>query len=180
MKNKAVYFSAFREGNIVPTNFENWMEKKALQGWHVENIGQWSSLKMDFIQSKPRKYRFVYDVNSFPNKKYKNMYRQFGWELVGQMASAIIWRKEYTDKRPESFSDLESLEKRDKRAVNAVIISFFLFSAAALGFLITAALKPVSLSHSDIVQFIIAGSLMLLITIYLGNVIYQIRKNMKR
>jgi hypothetical protein len=180
MKNKTVYFSAFREGNIIPTNFENWLEKMALEGWQVEKIGQWSSLKMDFIQSKPRKYRFVYDVYSFPSEKYKNMYRQFGWELVGQMASAVIWRKEYSETKPESFTDLESLEKRNKRVVNAVMINFILFSAAALGFLVTAALKPVSLSHADIVQFIIAGSLMLLIAFILGSVMYQIKKKMNR
>ncbi|MCJ7696111.1 MAG: DUF2812 domain-containing protein [Anaerolineaceae bacterium] len=180
MKTKSVYFSAFRGGNIIPANFETWMEDMAIQGWKVEKIGQWSSLKMDFIEIAPKKYRFVYDMNSFPNEEYKSIYEQFGWEYVGQMASAVIWRKEYTDQRPESFSDLESVEKRNKRVINAVKINFVLFLTAAISFLGTAALKPASLSLSDIVQFIIMGLFMLLITIYLGSVIYAIRKNMDR
>jgi hypothetical protein len=109
MKTKSVYFSAFREGNIIPANFETWLEDMALQGWKVEKIGQWSSLKMVFIESTPKKCRFVYDVNSFPTEEYKSIYEQFGWEYVGQMASANIWRQEYTNKRPESFSDMESI-----------------------------------------------------------------------
>jgi hypothetical protein len=176
MKTKSVYFSAFREGNIIPANFETWLENMALQGWKVEKIGQWSSLRMVFIKSAPKKYRFVYDVNSFPTEEYKSIYEQFGWEYVGQMASANIWRQEYTIKRPESFSDMESMEKRNKKVITAVKINFVFFLVAAIAFLVAASIKPSSMSYSDIVQFFIAGGLMLIIATYLGSVIYQIRK----
>ena len=177
MKTKSVYFSAFRQGNIIPANFETWLEGMARQGWMVEKIGQWSSLKMDFIASVPKKYRFVYDVNSFPNEEYKSIYEQFGWEYVGQMASANIWRQEYTNKRPELFSDMESMEKRNKSVITAVKINFVLFLVAAIAFLVAASIKPSSMTYSDIVQFFIAGGLMLIIAAYLGSVIYQIRKS---
>lgn len=45
---------------------------------------------------------------------------------VGNMASCFIWRKEYTDICPESFTDKESTIKRNKRVRNAVIAAFVL------------------------------------------------------
>jgi len=82
---------------------------------------------MTFRRSEPHKYRYIYDLQAFPKKEYKTTYEQFGWELVVQMASGFIWRKLYTDKRPESFTSLESLEKRSKQVVSAVAVSFIIF-----------------------------------------------------
>lgn len=125
MEKKAVWFSVFRK--VVPADYEEWMEKLALEGWNVEKIGQFSSFRMVFYRTEPRKYRYVFDLNAFPSTDYRNTYEQFGWEFVGQMASCFVWRKEYTDVRPESFSDRESVVKRNQRVKNAVTVAFTLF-----------------------------------------------------
>ncbi len=55
---------------------------------------------MNFVKEKPKKYRYVIDMQAFPKKDYKLTYQEFGWEFVGQMASAFVWRKEYAKERP--------------------------------------------------------------------------------
>ncbi len=55
-------------------------------------------------------------------------YKDFGWELCGQMASTYLWRMEYKDERPESFSDEAARKDRNSRFVKAVSFSFILFT----------------------------------------------------
>jgi hypothetical protein len=178
MKRKTVWFPVFR--NVVPADFESWMEKLALKGWNVEKIGQWSSIKMNFIKTEPKKYRYIFDIKIMPDKDYKNIYEQFGWEYVGKMSSCIVWRKEYTDDRPESFSDKESIEKRNKNVMCAVMVSFIIF---LIYFLVLTTLFPIlysKLSIDDILQFVIGIIISLTFTSYLGWVMHKIYKNKDR
>lgn len=179
MKNKkTVWLSAFT--NVVPADYEKWLEDLASQGWHVDKIGQWSSIYMTFKHGKPKKYRFVYDMQAVPKKDYKTTYEQFGWEFVGQMASAFIWRKEYTQERPESFSDQESLEKRSKRVIAAASVSFILFLLAAIIVTVCFAVNFRNLVPGDILQFILGMVLTYVFTGYMGYVMNKINKNKQR
>ena len=176
MKNtKTVWLSVFI--NVVPADYENWLEQLALQGWNIDHISQWSSVAMTFHRSEPKKYRYVYDLQAFPKKEYKSTYEQFGWELVGQMASCFIWRKEYIDKRPESFTNLESLEKRNKQVVYAVSVSFIMFLIISIVLITAFIMKFSNLSTSDILQFTLGTVLLSAFTVYLGYVMRKIYKN---
>lgn len=179
MKNKKrVWLSAFT--NVVPADYEKWLENLASQGWHVDKIGQWSSICMTFKRGKPKQYRFVYDMQAIPQKYYKTTYEQFGWEFVGQMASAFIWRKEYTHERPESFSDKESLEKRSKRVIAAVSVSLIMFLLTAIIVTVCFVVNIKHLVWGDILQFILGMVLTYGFAIYLGYVMYEINKNKQR
>lgn len=176
MKNtKTVWLSAFT--NVVPADYENWLEQLAFQGWNIDHIAQWSSVVMTFHSSEPKKYRYIYDIQAFPKNEYKATYEQFGWEFVGQMASCFIWRKLYTDKRPESFTSLESLEKRNKQVVYAVSVSFTMFLIVSLVLITNLIIAFSSLSTSDKVQFILGTILSSSFTLYLGYVMRKIYKN---
>ena len=86
MKNtKTVWFSAYRW--VVPADYEAWLETLAKQGWNLQRIRQWDSIRMTFHKTEPKQYRYVFDLNAFPKKDYKATYQQFGWEFMGQMAS---------------------------------------------------------------------------------------------
>lgn len=176
--NKIVWLSAFT--NVVPADYENWLEDLALQGWVVDKIGQWSSVYMTFKRAEPKKYRFVYDMQAVPKKDYKATYEQFGWEFVGQMASAFIWRKEYTTQRPESFSDAESIEKRNKRVIAAASVSFFMFLIAAVIVTVCFIVFFKQLDIDDILQCILGMILSYTFTSYMGYVMYKINKNKQR
>ena len=115
---KIVLFPGYRY--VVPADFERWLEKMASAGWHIDRISQWSSLFMVFRRGEPQKYRFVYDLQAVPRKDYRAIYEQFGWEYLGRMASIYIWRKAYRDRRPEAFSDRDSIIHRNRRTIAAI------------------------------------------------------------
>ena len=52
---KTVLFPAFRY--ILPSDYENWLEQMAAEGWQIDHIGQWSSIVASFRLCEPKKYR---------------------------------------------------------------------------------------------------------------------------
>ena len=150
---KVVWLSAFK--HVVPADYENWLEEMASQGWNIDRIGQWSSVRMVFTKSTPKKYRYVYDIQSNPKKDYRATYEQFGWEFVGIMASCFLWRKEYSSKRPEAFSDLQSIEIRNNSVVKAVSVSLIIFISAFMITLIALGATYRSLTLGDTIQLIL-------------------------
>lgn len=177
MKNrKTFFFSAFKY--VIPTDYERWFEELAAMGWHPVKVGQWSSIAMRFEKSEPRKYRYVVDAQPAPKKDYKQTYEEFGWEYVGQMASMHVWRAEYSDVRPESFSDAPSREERNKRFYSAISVAFTIFLVGALAFAAGALFS--NLTSSDRLQFGLAAGLFSLITILLGVVMRKVKKNIDR
>lgn len=175
---KIVWLSAFK--NVVPANYENWLENLALHGWNVDKIGQWSSIYMTFKYGEPKHYRFVYDMQAFPTKEYKETYEQFGWNFVGQMASAFIWRKEYTNEKPESFSDKESVEKRNNRVFWAASVSFIMFLLMALIISVFFVINIKHLMPEDIFQFVLGMAISYGFAGYMGYVLKKIHKNKNR
>lgn len=174
MKKRHEWFSAFRF--IVPSDFEEWMERLAMEGWNVEKIGQWSSLRIAFVNTEPKNYRYVYDVNTHPTKDYRDIYAQFGWEFVGQMASCFIWRKAYTEERPESFSDEESVMKRNLNAIKAGRIALAFFAAASVVIIACAAIFFDQMKTGDLIQ--LGG--MLLLTLIITACIALVTQKVKK
>lgn len=174
MKKKTEWLSVFRY--VVPEDFEYFMEKLAREGWNVQSVGQWSSIRMNFVQTEPKQYRYVFDVNFAPNREYKALYESFGWEVVGQMASCFLWRKEYSGERPESFTDADSLERRNRNVRNAVLVSTVMFTV------LLAALVPLfiitfsRLDADDIAQFVLGITLSGVFSAYLWWVVWKIQK----
>ena len=181
MKEKSiVLFSAFRGGNVVPAHFENWFERMAAEGWHINHIRQWDSLLMTFRRGEPKKYRFICDSQASPRKEYRATYEQFGWEYLGRMASMHVWRMEYHGERPEAFSDKDSVVERNRRTILAVSVSFTLFLIMILFFAVQLIFFPDSLSAGDRTQLIIADVFFCILAVLLGFVMLLIWKNRKR
>lgn len=172
---KIVLFSAFR--HAVPSDYENWFEQKAAEGWHINEIKQWDSVYMKFHRSTPKKYRFVYDPQVSPRKDYIPTYEQFGWEHLGCMASAHIWRMEYEGKRPQAFSDQEGLAERNHRNLNAASVSFFIFLAAVVVLSLSVRFASDSLSVGDRNQLIYAAIFFGIITLGIWYLMVQMWKN---
>ena len=175
---KTVLFSVFR--HILPSDYENWLEQMAAEGWQIDHIGQWSSVVMNFRQGEPKKYRFVYDPQVSPRKDYIPTYEDFGWEYLGRMASAHIWRMEYEGERPQAFSDQEGLVERNRRNLTAVSISFFMFLTAVLAIGFGLGFAADSLSPGDRIQLQIAGVFFGLISLALAYVMLQMWKKLQK
>ncbi|OGN90361.1 MAG: hypothetical protein A2158_08310 [Chloroflexi bacterium RBG_13_46_14] len=175
---KIVLFSAFRY--LLPSDYENWLEQMAADGWHINRFRQWSSIFMVFRKGEPKRYRFVYDPQVSPRKEYIPTYEQFGWEYLGRMASAHFWRMEYEGERPEAFSDHESIVKRNRRTIAAVSVSFIIFLVTVLTIGILLLFFADTLSNPDRTQLVIAEAFFGVIMITLGVVMVFLRKNESR
>lgn len=175
MKNKKIeWLTPFRY--VVPADYELWFEKLAEQGWRPVKIDQWNSIAMTFEKTAPQKYRYVVDLQAIPRADYKNTYTAFGWEFVGQMAGAFIWRKIYTDMRPVSFSDKKSLAERNSRFIKAVSVSFAMFLITTLVILVGFILSFSGLTLGGYIQFILGLLLSGSLALYLGYVMRKISK----
>ena len=172
---KVVLFSAFR--HVVPSDYEDWFERMAADGWHINEIKQWDSVYMRFHRGNPKKYRFVYDPQVSPRKDYIPFYEQFGWEHLGCMASAHIWRMEYDGDRPQAFSDRDGLAERNHRNLKAASVSFFIFCAAVLALSLSVRFASDSLSTADRNQLIFAAIFFGLIALGIGYFMVQMWKN---
>ncbi|RCX18832.1 uncharacterized protein DUF2812 [Anaerobacterium chartisolvens] len=178
MDKKTVWFALFR--NVVPADYESWMEKLASEGWNVNKIGQFSSIKMTFNKTSPKKYRYVFDLNAFPRKDYIDIYKQFGWELVGKMSSCFVWRKEYEGVRPESFTDKESIIKRNKRTRNAVAACMILLLAGTLGTLAGIGIKIYFGKTGGIPELVLQAVFLGTVSYYLWRVVAKIQQSIER
>lgn len=177
MKDRKTYFcSAFKF--VVPADYEKWFEDLAAKGWHPQKVGQWNSLLMHFIKGEPRQYRYVVDMQSFPGKSYKQTYKDFGWEFVGQMASAYVWRREYKGARPESFSDSDSRKGRNRRFIGAASVSFVIFLLGGAAFAAGAVFS--GLEPSDKLQFSIASVLFFALAIAIGLAMRKMKRNIEK
>ncbi len=175
---KAVWFSVFLR--VVPADYEAWLESLAAEGWNLGRVGQFSSVRMIFHKTEPKKYRYVFDLNAFSNKDYISTYEQFGWVLVGKMASCFLWRKEYTDLRPESFSDTDSIKKRNIRVKNAVSVSLVLCMIATLLILIGLGVCIAAKQWDKVLGLALESAFFGLFAFYLFWVVRQIKNNLTR
>jgi len=175
---KIVLFSAFR--HLIPSDYEDWLEQMAAKGWHINQIGQWSSVTMTFQRGLPKKVRFVYDPQVSPSKDYIPTYEQFGWEYLGCVASAHIWRMEYEGVRPQAFSDQEGLADRNLRNLKAASISLFIFLAGIIAIGLSLRFASTSLSAGDKSQLVAAAIFFGVINLVLGYLILQLWNNRAR
>jgi magnesium-transporting ATPase (P-type) len=112
---------------------------------------------MNFQRGIPKKVRFVYDPQVSPRKDYIPTYEQFGWEYLGCMASAHIWRMEYEAERPQAFNDQDGLADRNRRNLVATSISFYIFLAAVIVLSLSVRFASESLSVGDRNQLFFAA-----------------------
>lgn len=164
---------------VLPDEFEGWLEDMEKKGWHLEPFGQMGAFRLTFRRGEPRCCRYVYDLQPFPGRDYVPAYQDFGWELMGRMASVYIWRKPYGrgEPRPESFSDRENLRRRNMRVFWALVFSAGLCTLAI--FALTLGLVIGALPGKDRLGLLGALALCGILDVYLGFVtvkIYRARR----
>ena len=96
------------------------------------------------------------------------------------MASVNMWRMEYKDNRPETFTDKDSIASRNNRTIAAVSVSFSIFLLAVLAMSIALIFFPDTISASDRMQLIIGAVFFAVLVILLGTVMLYIYKGNKK
>lgn len=121
---------------------EKWLEEMEAKGWFLLRVNSIAS-RFHFQESIPRRVRYCVDYQ-FKIKfgsEYMKLFEDAGWELVYLASGWYIWRKEYEGERPEIYTDVDSLMRRNRR-----LIAIFAF--IGLGQLI--ALTGSSRSDADV------------------------------
>lgn len=141
----------------VPADLERWFEQRAAEGLIADRVRQWSSLRMRLNRREPATYRYVVDAQPAPRSDYLTTYEDLGWEHVGQMASIHVWRRAYTGKRPEAFTDRPSATGRNLRFALAAGIAAVMLLVVAIVLAIVAVAADVAADES--VQLWLAAGL---------------------
>lgn len=178
MSAKREWFASFRY--VAPADFENWLEGKARDGWILDHIGQWSSLKMTFRKGEPSTYRYVADMQVKTRPDYYAMYEDAGWEFVGRMASLNLWRRAYTGARPDAFTDEATVRARSNRFFGAVLTSIAVMAVGSAALLLAGYGYLGDMSAGDATQMKVAGAVFGAMALVLVPVAIRIKQRKDR
>lgn len=102
---------------------EAWLEGLAREGWHLTKADRWLN-RFHFVKGPAKQVRICvdYQTGQVP-EEYRTLFRDAGWHLVAEEMGYYMWRTEYEGaKRPEIFSDVDSLIERNRRLMGLVFI----------------------------------------------------------
>jgi hypothetical protein len=104
---------------------EAWLGDMSRQGLHLTHPGAFG--QYTFEQGEPRElaYRLDFVPNARKTPDYYQLFRDAGWEHVGELGGWQYWRKEILDgKEPEIFTDNASKIQKYQRLVGYLVIFF--------------------------------------------------------
>jgi len=89
---------------------EAWLRSMSQKGWHLSSVGLPCIYR--FRTGKQIDYVYRLDYQTFPKKdkqEYQQLFRDAGWEYIGEMSAWQYFRKEVKEAEPpEIFTDVES------------------------------------------------------------------------
>jgi hypothetical protein len=91
-----------------PDKVEEWLEDMEMQGYNLFRMNRFGN-SFYFIKGEPRTIKYCVDYQNFVNDSYFEIHKTNGWEMIFTNRSTLtkytLWRKEYTDEKPELYSD---------------------------------------------------------------------------
>jgi hypothetical protein len=98
---------------------EAWLRSMSQEGWHLSSVSVGLPGIYRFRVGEPRDYVYRLDYQTFPKKdkqEYQQLFRDAGWEYIGEMSAWQYFRKEVKEEEPlEIFTDVESKIAKYKR-----------------------------------------------------------------
>jgi hypothetical protein len=102
---------------------EAWLSQMAQSGWHLQSPS-WPGY-YEFAAGEPRNdvYRLDYITNSKDYQNYLQLFKDAGWEHLGQMGGWQYFRKTAQgDERPEIYTDNASKATKYQRLLTILIV----------------------------------------------------------
>jgi hypothetical protein len=123
------YFLAHQD----PTQ-ETWLEEQARRGLRLVRPGLF---RFTFVEGQPgeEKYRLDFQtLRGAARDEYLGLFRDAGWEFLGQVANRYYFRARSDALSPEIFSDAESRKARIRRQMRiAGLITAILATQTLMG-----------------------------------------------
>jgi hypothetical protein len=104
---------------------EQWLGEMSRQGLHLQHAGFFG--QYTFLQGAPREvvYRLDFIANARKSPDYFQLFKDAGWEHVGELGGWQYWRKDVVDgKIPEIFTDNASKIQKYQRLIGYLFIFF--------------------------------------------------------
>lgn len=104
---------------------EAWLRQMAQQGLHLQKAAPLGEYQ--FVRGEPEDvvYRLDYIPTNKKDVHYFQLFRDAGWEHVGEMMGWQYWRKAVEDGHsPEIFTDAESKVQKYQRLLGWLIIFY--------------------------------------------------------
>ena len=93
---------------IAPDRIEEWLENMESRGYHLYRLSELGN-SFFFMRGEPRKVKYFADFQSSPNDSYFEIHKANGWKLLFtsflSWTKYTLWSKEYTEEKPELYSD---------------------------------------------------------------------------
>lgn len=102
---------------------EAWLEQQAAEGWLLQKVGGQMTV-FHFLHGEPAKMRCAVDYQDKDTPDYRQLLQDAGWSLVATYSGWFLWQQRYEIDRPQIYSDLDSLIRRNQRVLNALTASF--------------------------------------------------------
>jgi len=93
---------------------ERWLESQEALGWNLVRAGG-SGLLFTFVKGEPRQVAYRVDYQTKVEDDYAQIFEDAGWSLAGSGAGWYYWQQEFTQVKPEIYTDVESLIGRNRR-----------------------------------------------------------------
>jgi hypothetical protein len=112
---------------------EAWLASMAQAGWHLKSVG----LPCVYLFGRGEPTAYTYRLDYMPADKaklpeYIQIFRDAGWEYVGEMSNWRYWRKQVAQgETAEIFTDTESKIRKYQRLL--AYMGFFLMLLVILG-----------------------------------------------
>src|SRR5690606_10982946 len=97
-----------------PEKMEAWLERMEAAGWNLVRV-HWGGVKFTFEKGTPSTVRYCIDYRMESDAEHIYLLEDAGWELMLNHSGWFIWRKPYEGRKPELFTDIDSLLERNKR-----------------------------------------------------------------
>jgi len=99
-----------------PERIEDYLEEMAAEGWQIDRVAM-SLMWYRFEQSELQRIRFCADYQWKPDEEYEIILQDDGWTKVAQNSGWLLWKKPYTNERPELYTDKQSLVERNRKII---------------------------------------------------------------
>lgn len=112
---------------------EAWLESMSQEGWHLKSVQLPCVYTFGIGQPCHHSYRLDYlPTDKSKWAEYMQIFRDAGWEYIGEMSNWRYWRKlNTTGETPEIFTDAESKIRKYRRML--LYMGFFLMLLVFLG-----------------------------------------------
>lgn len=104
-------------------NEEAWLREMSQEGWHLDSVGLLG--QYTFTAGHPQDYVYRLDyINPAKDKPaYLQLFRDAGWEHVGEMTNWQYFRKQVQEgEAPEIFTDVETKVEKYRRLLAFEVI----------------------------------------------------------